>query len=129
MAETNAISYSWGGQGAASLSGSDNPTANNLQNASYDADHSATTEIDCVFAFADLKSIFILSDKNLTLKTNSSGAPDQTFTIKAGIPFAWSHNSGIANPFDTNVTKFFFVNAGATADDDASVKHRILHDI
>jgi hypothetical protein len=48
-----------------------------------------------------------------TVKTNSSGSPDNTITLAAGVPVAWDTNSPYANPFTANVTKFYITNASA----------------
>jgi len=74
---------------------------------------SATTEYDISIDVSQLNSIFLYSDGDLTLKTNSSSVPDQTITIKSGVPFFWTKDMGITNPLTTDVTKFYFVNAGA----------------
>jgi hypothetical protein len=67
-------------------------------------------------ATADMKGLIISSDRAVTLKTNSSGSPAQTFTIEAGIPLFWFENAPWSNPFTTNVTAFYFTNAsGAQA--------------
>lgn len=82
-------------------------------------------EVAVVFTMAQLICISINSDKDVTLETNSSSAADNTYAIKAGKTFYWGKNTGIANPFTANVTKFFFSNAGAGA---ATVRIRILRD-
>ena len=65
------------------------------------------------FTTANLRSIFLLSDQNLTLKTNSSGSPANTFTITANVPFVWQYQSGVTNPFGTDVTAFYVTNTPA----------------
>lgn len=91
----------------------------------------ADQELEVAFDFQDLKSIVIISDKPLTLKTNSVAAPGDTIAIPAtasggaGVPFKWTANSGVANPFTADVTSFHFVSAEADA---AAVKVRLLFD-
>lgn len=82
-------------------------------------------EVAVVFTMAQLIGISINTDKDLTLETNDSGTPDDTFALKAGKTFYWSKNTGVANPFTADVTKFYFSNAGASA---ATVRIRILRD-
>lgn len=45
------------------------------------------------FAFAAVaaktKALWMKSDKALTIKTNSSGSPANTFTLVANVPFSW----------------------------------------
>lgn len=38
---------------------------------------------------SQLKSLFIVSNKDVTIKTNSSGSPANTFTLSANIPFSF----------------------------------------
>ena len=82
-------------------------------------------EVAIAFLAASLQFMLITTDKDLTLETNDGAAADDTFTLKAGVPFFWQKNSGITNPFTADVTKFFFTNAGGTS---ASVKIRCMFD-
>lgn len=86
---------------------------------------SATTEVIMTFLFAGLQMILITVDGDLTLKTNSSGSPDETLALKSGIPFFWQKNSGVVNPFSHDCTKFYFVNAAGV---NVNVKIRTLFD-
>jgi hypothetical protein len=72
-----------------------------------------------------LQSIMITSDVAATLKTNSTGAPQETITLAAGIPFFWFIGSGLVNPFAGDVTKFFASIPGGGA---ANIRFRILKD-
>lgn len=61
-------------------------------------------------------SLFLLSDVALTLKTNSSGSPVNTFTLAAGVPFCWvlgdpplRDNAGAA--VTTDITALYATNA------------------
>lgn len=67
------------------------------------------------FNHTNLRGVYIKSDQDVTLKTNSSGSPDNTITIKAGIPFVWVYQSGITNPFSAAVTTTYWTNAGSAA--------------
>ena len=75
------------------------------------------------FVKANLQLIYIKSDQDLTLETNSSSAPADTITITAGIPYVWVAGSGITNPFAGNVTTTYWTNAGASL---ATVYVRVL---
>ena len=75
------------------------------------------------FSQSNLRAIYIKTDQDLTLKTNSTGSPQETVTLKAGVPFVWVYQSGITNPFAGNVTATYWSNAGATA---ANVYIRLL---
>ena len=81
-------------------------------------------QISLAFTKTLLQSIFIYSaTQNITLKTNSSSAPQETLTITAGIPAVWSVNDGFVNPFAGNVTTAYVTNATAT---DTAVSIRCL---
>lgn len=68
------------------------------------------------FAYATLQAIFLLSNQNLTIKTNSSGSPAQTINLLAGIPYEWSLSAGyFTNPIIANVTAFYLTTPGAAA--------------
>lgn len=74
---------------------------------------STTQEVDLTFAVATLQAWYLTTDKNVTLKVNSSGSPTETITLVAGVP---QYYPGGAITFATNVTKIFVVNGvGATA--------------
>lgn len=74
---------------------------------------STTQEVDLTFAFAKLQAFYLTSDKAVTLKTNSSGSPDETIALVANVPQFYP---GGANLFGHDVTKIFVVNGvGAVA--------------
>lgn len=73
----------------------------------------AEVEVSLVFPVAKLKSFFYICDQNTTLKTNSSGAPDDTFTIPANKPFPWNTAMLTDNPFAGDVAKVFITNNSA----------------
>lgn len=60
-----------------------------------------------------LKGLGISCDQEVTVKTNSSDTPDDTFTIKPGAPLTWTSDSATANPISEDVTGLFVTNAGA----------------
>jgi hypothetical protein len=73
------------------------------------------------YLVANLKSIFILSDQNCTIKTNSSGSPQETITLVANVPFVWQYQSGVTVPFAGDVTAWYITNTPAL-----NLKARIL---
>jgi hypothetical protein len=82
-------------------------------------------EFDLDFLYANLVSIYMLATQDLTIETNAADATGgNTIALKAGVPFWWAKDSGVANPFTANVTKIFVSNAGAAAQLDI----RILYD-
>lgn len=57
---------------------------------------------------ANLQSIAMYADQNMTLKTNSTSSPGNTINLKAGSPLLWSKSNGyFANPLTTNVTALY----------------------
>lgn len=65
------------------------------------------TEVNIDLDFADLKALIITCDQDMTLKTNSSSTPDDTFTIKKNIPLIWSEDCGFDNPVTADVSTAF----------------------
>lgn len=65
---------------------------------------------------ADLVSCCIFSDQAVTIKTNSSGSPQDTIALEAGQNIVWdlAFDGGGKIPFAGNVTSIFITNAGST---------------
>lgn len=87
-------------------------------------------QTDMLVAFtldiSQLKHITIISDKAITIETNSGSAPDDTIVLVANEPLIWTNVSKLANPFSADITALYFTNAsGATA----TVKIRCLVDV
>jgi hypothetical protein len=70
-------------------------------------------QILIAFTIAALKSLFVSADGALTLKTNSSGSPADTFTLDADSGIDWDNQSQLDNPIGTNVTTMYVTNGGA----------------
>lgn len=85
------------------------------------------TNIEHVVAFDkdSLQAIYLVSDQNVTLKTNSSGSPADTISLLANVPFIWADDGYIAVPFSADVTKFYWTNASGTT---ANIQGKILWD-
>lgn len=65
---------------------------------------------------SQVKALYISSDQDLTLETNSSSSPADTIALKANKPVIWSTNCGLTNPLGTDVTALYITNAsGSTA--------------
>jgi hypothetical protein len=77
------------------------------------------------FIKANLQLIIVLADQNLTLKTNSSGSPQETISLLANKSYLWfvGNGNGLANPFAGDVTTMYFSNASGT---NANVKIRVV---
>jgi len=70
--------------------------------------------------------VVMLSDQNLTVKTNSSGAPQETIALVADTPLVWSvGDAGETAPFADDVTALYVTNASGSA---ASFKIRSVED-
>lgn len=81
-------------------------------------------EIDLPVDVSTIQSVFVESDQNITLKTNSSTSAAQTFSLTAKRALAWKTGDAGTNPFTTDVTKLFWDNSAGTAD--ANVKAGFL---
>lgn len=76
------------------------------------------TDLEIAFTCdqSELESFIMLSDKALTVKTNDSSMPDDTFTLVANQPVAWNSLNGTTCPITADVTSIFVTNAsGASA--------------
>lgn len=76
----------------------------------------ATTNqlIPLAFTLANMISLVISSDANVTIKTNNSGTPDQTINLVGGKPMVWDSGEYYANPIEDNITALY-VSAAADA--------------
>jgi hypothetical protein len=61
----------------------------------------------------NLRGLWLHSDQALTLKTNSSGSPDDTIALAANQPVFWT-GAG-AKPISANVSTIYVTNAGSAA--------------
>lgn len=89
------------------------------------ADGETDFELDVDIVLASLKAIYVYSDQDVTLETNSSSAPDDTIALKAGIPYIWTTDSYDALMFTEDITAVFITNASG---EDANVKVLALND-
>lgn len=118
MGITHSISRGWSGQNGTPIKPPDQTfTGTEELNFGFPlAGNTTNQQQPLAFTKSLLQSIFIYSDEeDITIKTNSSSAPQDTLTIKAGEPFAWDINCGLPNPFAGNVTTAFFTNAESAA--------------
>ena len=74
---------------------------------------------------ASISSLLIYATQAVTIKTNSSSSPAQTFSLSAGQAITWKLGDSYSNPLTIDVTGFYFSNAGSLA---AVVKLRFLLD-
>lgn len=75
--------------------------------------------VELAFTLARLKSIFIKSDKDLTLEFNSTGGSGGIIALKANKPYEWipaADGGYFTNLITANVTALYVTNAsGGTA--------------
>lgn len=74
---------------------------------------SSTTEIVVALDVSAVKSFFLVSDVACTVETNSSGAPDDTITLVAGVPYLWNTDSYDTFKLATDVTSIFVTVSGS----------------
>jgi len=63
---------------------------------------------------SQLKAIYILSDQNITLETNSGSAPADTLNLLANVPYVWHTGSYFTNLLTTDVTASYWTNASGS---------------
>jgi hypothetical protein len=79
--------------------------------------------IPITVAFANIQSMLIYSSVAVTVKTNSTGTPVQTFNLTAGQSIIWGVGAFTTNPITANITQIFVDNNTANP---ATVKIRFL---
>ncbi len=84
----------------------------------YDATVAIGTDVAILVALdiSQIRTLCIVSDVAATLKTNSSGSPQETLTLVAGIPLLWDASQPgalIADIFAGDVTNIYVTNAAA----------------
>lgn len=79
------------------------------------AAQSATTQFFIAIDVSAVKAFVVTSDKAVTLKTNSSGSPDNTLALVANKPYEWNTDSYDTFKLTTDVTSIYVVVAGGSA--------------
>jgi hypothetical protein len=69
------------------------------------------TDLEITFSLdvSALKMLYIVADKAMTLKTNSSSVPDDTITLVANEPVPWYLGSALTNPITVDITTNIFL--------------------
>lgn len=101
--------------GVNTIDKSETVTGSLVQSLSESIAGSATTQITIAIDVSAVKGFAITSSVAATLKTNSSGSPDNTIVLAADVPYVWSTGSYDTFLLTVDVTSMFFVVAGATA--------------
>lgn len=74
------------------------------------------TQIAFMLDFSEIEVLYILSDQDITLETNSGAAPDDTFSLLANEPLVWWSTCLHSCPITVDITALFVTNAsGSTA--------------
>ena len=89
-------------------------------------DSSSDLKITMDIDVSVLKSLYIESDQNILIETNSGGAPTDSITLVANEPIIWTTNSVHSNPLTADITADIFItnSSGSTA----NLKWRALQD-
>lgn len=125
---THTTALTWSGTGSASFGGSLSDSADAEDNRNVTVGTSTEVEIDiAIFSATRLRHLFIMSDQNVTIRTNqgATGTPGDTIAIVANAPLSYSASTGTTGPFSVDVTALFVQNATAT---DATLRVRTLQD-
>jgi hypothetical protein len=73
----------------------------------------ATTQFNITVDVSEMKTLCCgITKGSCTIKTNSSGSPVQTLTIKSTNPIMWSKNDNPTNPLTTDLTALYVTNDG-----------------
>lgn len=124
MARTHTLGVNWTG-GGESINQNVALSADSEVNVDETVPLSTTNMlVNFAFTYAQLISVYMLSDVTITMKTNSTSAPDDTITLTAGVPRIWYTGMGTC-PFTANVTKVYLTNGTGGG---AAVKLRFLVD-
>ena len=78
------------------------------------AAHSTTTNMIFTLDVSAVKVLTIVTDQDITIKTNSSGSPANTVAVEAAHSYIWTVDSLDAFAFTTDITSLYIVVAGAT---------------
>ncbi len=69
--------------------------------------------VNVAFSYANLKSFYLNSDKDVTLSLNSAGNITNQIPVVANHPLTYYDGGPIENPFGLDVTAMFFTMSGS----------------
>jgi len=126
MAYTHNLDVGWSGSSQAPNNNRVSLTGDGEDNRQLSVANSVTDQlVNLAIDISQLKMFVLVSNAVVTIETNSSSAPQETFTLAAGVPVLWYTGCGYAVPFAGDVTKIYVTNAsGGTA----TIDIHILHD-
>ncbi len=96
------------------------------EEAGLDSTVGATTtdqEFDIAIPLAQIISMMLWSDKDVHIKTNDSGSPQEEMDLIAGRQVVWNIDTPVAAPFSNDVSKLFVTNNTSAI---AKIKVRVL---
>lgn len=74
---------------------------------------------------SQIKSVYMVSDQDITVETNDGTTPTDTINLKADVAVLWNADIGYSNPFTADVTALYLSNASGSA---ATFEMEIVHD-
>lgn len=74
---------------------------------------------------SQIKSLYLVSDQDVTIETNNGTTPDDTISLLAGQPLVWQADDYYACPITVDVTSLFITNASGSS---ATVELELLVD-
>ena len=126
MSFTHVITRQWSSPNGTTLTNRISQTDGGEINEDFTLAYAAAdVAIPVAFDSARVKSVFLLSTNDATLKTNNPSSPSDTITLSGGKAFTWVDGDPGTPPFGTDVTAFYASNDGSGT---ATVQIRILHD-
>lgn len=119
MAMTHKITWALAANGQQVLSASQSESGSAEQSVDATIPAGATDQaVALAFVRSAVQSLLVVSDKPLTLKTNSTSSPGDTKALVAGCPIQWDKSAGyfaLSAIFSADVTVIYLTNAGSAA--------------
>ena len=129
MPFTHSFQRRWTNGNSLPISVSEDVTADAEDNRDIPVPHNTADKVvNLAIDYASLKSIYLSSDKAVTINTNDLETPDDVIELAAGAALCWTPKCGFPNPFTADVTVLHIVNASLSAGDDATITIRVLQD-
>ena len=71
------------------------------------------------------KAFYMVSDQDILVETNSGTTPDNSFSLKANVPYVWTSDSYDSFKLTVDVTALFITNTSGST---AAFKVRVIYD-
>lgn len=75
----------------------------------------SATQINVAIDVSEVEAFYLVSDQDVTFKTNSNSAPDDTISLVANVPYVWHATDYSSFLLGTDVTAVHVVNTSGTA--------------